>query len=388
MSTKNILEKTDYRQKLINARRIVIKVGSRLLARENENSQQPNIKKLIQQIANLKHNRKEVVFVTSGAIGTGMQILGLKRKPAVLAELQMAAAVGQGRLMANYATIFQEYNCIVGQILLTHDDLRHRLRHLNARRTILTMLENNVIPIVNENDAVAVDEIKFGDNDLLSALVTQLIDADLLIMLTTTDGLKAPGKEGREERVPFLASITDEIFKFVHGKGGEISTGGMASKLEWARVATKAGADVVIADGRKENILARIINGEDTGTLIAASRKDTVSINSNKKRWIAFFHKVQGTLIIDDGAKKALLEKGKSLLPIGVKEVRGTFPAGAAVEICSIDNSVLARGLVSYSSDEIEKIMGKKSKEIKAILGLDACDEEVVHRNNMALLKM
>jgi glutamate 5-kinase len=388
MSTKNTssIEAEGYRKILVAAHRIVIKVGSRLLARESGKSESPNINALVQQIAAIHNSGKETVFVTSGAIGTGMQILGLKKKPSLLAKLQMAAAVGQSRLMAHYEMLFQQYGCMIGQILLTHDDLRDRLRHLNARRTFLTMLENKIIPIVNENDVVAVDEIKFGDNDLLAALVSQLIDAELLIMLTTSDGLKTSVRDGKEERVPFLSAITEDVFKLARGKGGDISTGGMASKLEWARVATRAGVNVVIADGRKENILYRIVNGEDTGTLIAAAIKDSTHIDSNKKRWIAFFHKVQGELFIDDGAKKAILEKGKSLLPIGVIKVQGIFPAGAAIEIRGLNGELLARGLSSYSSADLQKIIGKKSKEIKTVPGVEAAEEEVVHRDNMALL--
>ncbi len=387
MSIKNIgnIGET-YRKQLGSLRRIVIKVGSRLLAKEAGKSENPNIKMLVQQIASVRNSGKEIIFVTSGAIGTGMQILGLKKKPKSLSHLQMAAAVGQSRLMAYYDELFQTYNCKIGQILLTHDDLRDRIRHLNARRTILTMLENQIIPIVNENDVVAVDEIKFGDNDLLSALVAQLVDAELLIMLSTTDGLKAPSQAGKEERVPFLNEITEDLFQFARGKGGEISTGGMASKLEWARLATKAGISVVIADGRKENIINKILTGEDTGTLIVPPKHGGKFINSNKKRWIAFFNKIKGIIFIDDGAKRALLENGKSLLPIGIKKVEGNFSCGAAVEVRDMQNQPIARGFSSYSSEDVQKIMGKKSKEIKELLGIEAYEEEVIHRDNMAIL--
>ncbi len=371
------------RQALAKAKRIVVKIGSRVLVQDSGRPETRRIRALTGELAMLRQAGSDVVFVTSGAIGAGMQSLGMKNRPSQLPELQMAAAVGQSRLMTNYAAFFAKSGLNVGQMLLTHDDLKHRVRHLNARNTMLAMLANGVIPIVNENDVVAVDEIRFGDNDLLASLVAQMIDADLLILLTTTNGLHRPCGT-RTERVPFLATVTPAILGLAVGKGSAISTGGMASKLQAALAAAKTGAAVVIADGRQSDIIQKIINGKDTGTLIAPERISGAM--SGRKRWIAFFHRPHGTLIIDEGARRALERHGRSLLPIGIKKVEGEFNVGAAVDIQATDKTIIARGLVAYSSRDIRKIQGRRSNEIPALLGTDEYYEEVIHRDNMAVI--
>ncbi len=367
------------------ARRIVIKLGSRILVPQSGRPETQRVQSLVRAIAALKHGGREIVLVTSGAIGTGMDALGLRRRPTRLPDLQMAAAIGQSRLMNTYDRLFAAERCLIGQVLLTHDDLKHRARHLNARNTMLAMLQRGVIPIVNENDVVAVDEIKLGDNDILAALVVHLLNADLLVLLTTADGLQAPDAGGRSRRVAQVQAITRDILDLASGKDSELSSGGMASKLESAGAAAKAGAAVVIADGRRAGVLQAILAGEDTGTLIPPAGRNSQDTLSARERWIAFFHKPAGTLIIDDGARRALEQGGKSLLPIGVKKTEGNFAAGAAVDIKAQDQTLIARGLTAYSSRDLRLIQGHRTADIAAILG-GGCDE-VIHRDNMALLK-
>lgn len=374
------------RRAIGGARRMVVKIGSQVLVQQTGKPETLRIKALVKEMAALSRQGREIIFVTSGAIGAGMQALGMRRRPRALPELQMAAAVGQSRLMNQYDRLFSAEQKTVGQVLLTHDDLKHRARHVNARNTMLTMLRRGVIPVINENDVVAVDEIRFGDNDLLAALVVQLIKADLLIMLTATDGLQRPLAEGRRERISYLSELSGDILKFVRGKGGDLSTGGMASKLEFARLATEtAGALVVIADGRVAGIIGQIMAGADTGTLIVPAKKNRPGGLDDRKRWIAFFHKPKGTLLIDEGACAALEQGGKSLLPIGVKKIEGEFPAGAMVNVKAADNRLIARGLVAYSSREIQAIKGRRTDEIARLLGGKRADE-LIHRDNLVLM--
>ena len=250
---------SEHRKNLANARRIVVKIGSRVLVRKTGGPDIARITSLVKDIAHLRREGREMVVVSSGAIGAGMQALGMKSRPTTLPDLQMAAAVGQSRLMATYDKLFAAEKCKIGQVLLTHDDLNNRQRHLNARNTMMALLRNGVVPIVNENDVVAVDEIKFGDNDRLAALVALLIEADLLILLTTVDGFQAPGKGGRMRRVPVLNGVTAEELSHAKGKGSELSTGGMASKLQAANLVARVSAPVVIASGLQAGILQRIL---------------------------------------------------------------------------------------------------------------------------------
>ena len=251
---------------------------------------------------------------------------------------------------------------------------------------MLTMFRAGVIPVINENDVVAVDEIKFGDNDLLASLVVHLIKADLLIMLTTTNGLNKPLADGRSERISYSQGVSQDIMKFAQGKGGDISTGGMASKLESARLAAEtAGAFVVIADGREPGIICRVMAGEDTGTLIVPAKKGNLSKIGGRKSWIAFFHKPKGALIIDEGACRAIEQGGKSLLPIGVKKVEGEFASGVMVNVKSSDGRLIARGLTSYSSREMQVIKGCRTDEIAKLLG-DKKADELIHRDNLVLM--
>ena len=373
------------RERLPLARRLVIKVGTRVLVQSSGRPDGRRMAEVVRQIAALHARGTDVVLVSSGAIGAGMAAMGMQRRPTSMPDLQMAAAVGQLRLMAAYDKLFSKHGCQIGQILLTHDDLKHRTRHLNARTTMLAMLRHSVIPIVNENDVVSVDEIKFGDNDQLASLVALLIEADGLILLSTVDGLLGPTASGRNRRIPLVRGITREILGLARGKGSALSTGGMLSKLQSAAVVVASGIPVAIANGRKDGELLRVCGGEDAGTLVVRAANDAEALPSHRKRWIAFFHKTGGALMVDDGARDAILARGRSLLPIGVRAVEGEFERSAMVNIKGLDGSVFARGLASYSSTEIRKIQGRKTSEIVPILGSKDYDE-VVHRDNLVVL--
>jgi glutamate 5-kinase len=373
------------RQALTEARRIVVKIGSRVLVQNSGRPDTRRIRQLVKDIARLRKEGREIIVVSSGAIGSGMEALRMKTRPGTLPELQMAAAVGQLRLMTNYDRLFSAEKCRVGQVLLTHDDLKDRRRHLNARNSMMALLRNGIIPIVNENDVVAVDEIKFGDNDVLAALVALLIEADLLILLTTVDGFRAKGAGNKTRRVSILRDVTAAELGMAKGKGSQLSTGGMASKLQAAHMVARVSAPAVIADGRTAGTLSRIVKGEDVGTLIAPDMNGPQSLLAGRKRWIAFFHKAQGTLLVDDGARDAIENKGRSLLPIGIRDVEGHFPSGTVVHLKTTTGVLFACGLVDYSSDQIRKIKGHKTTEIQAILGAKDYDE-VIHRDNMVVL--
>jgi glutamate 5-kinase len=285
--------------------------------------------------------------------------------------------------MAMYGELFAAEGCLVGQVLLTHADLKDRVRHLNARNTMMRLLDRGIVPVVNENDVVAVDEIKFGDNDLLASLVALLIDADALILLTTVDGLREPGANGRTKRVALLDGITKETLALANGKGSELSTGGMASKLESAAMVLHNGIHVAIADGRAAGVIQRLARGEDTGTFApGAGTKDEAM--TGRRRWIAFFHRAKGSVVVDDGARDAILKKGRSLLPIGIRGVEGRFEQGSVIDIRAPDGAVIAKGLTEYGSNELRLIKGKKTAEIEALLGAQDY-AEVVHRDNMVV---
>ncbi|MDI6402600.1 glutamate 5-kinase [Balneolaceae bacterium ANBcel3] len=364
-------------------RRVVVKVGSRVLVDDSGRPDPVRIASLIDQVAGLQKSGLEVVFVSSGAIAAGVEAIGWKQRPVNLPDLQMAAAIGQGVLLNIYTEQLKRHGFRLGQVLLTHTDLNDRVRHLNARNSMMAMFRNRVIPVVNENDVVAVDEIRFGDNDLLAAMVATLVDADLLILLTTSDGLYRTENGKMIDRIPFLQDITDETLDMALGKGSSWSSGGMASKLQSADRAIRAGTPVVIANGHQQDILNEVINGRDVGTLIMC-RSDQKKLNARKK-WIAFFHRPQGSIFVDDGAVAAIIEKGFSLLPVGIERTEGRFRAGALVNIRNVKGKVIARGLTSYSRDDIERVRGKRSADIPFVLG-DRHHEEVIHRDNMVLI--
>ncbi len=370
---------------LAGAKRLVIKIGSRVLVQRTGRPDIRRMRELVRQIAQLREKGHEIILVSSGAIGAGMETLGMKKRPTTVPDLQMAAAVGQSRLMATYDALFDKYDIKIGQILLTHDDLNHRARHLNARSTMINLLEHDIVPIVNENDVIAVDEIKFGDNDLLASLVAIMMEANALILLTTVDGFRIPHGKDRTRRASILEGVNAATLSHAIGKGSDLSTGGMASKLQSAGMALSTGIPVVIANGRNDGVLGKIMSGSDSGTFILPSDIRTNGGFPMRKRWIAFFHKTKGTLTVDAGAVAALTEKGRSLLAAGIKNVAGEFAAESVVNIASEDGKIIARGLTPYASGDIRTIMGRKTADIKNLLGSRNYDE-VVHRDNMVVL--
>jgi glutamate 5-kinase len=371
------------RRPLTRARRVVVKVGSGLVTTAAEGPSSENIARLAADLSALVQDRHEVALVSSGAIATGMARLGLKARPRSIPEKQAAAAVGQSALMWEYEQAFKKHGIAVGQVLLTGQDISDRSRYLNARNTLLALLEFGVLPIVNENDTVAVDEIKVGDNDNLAALVAHLIDADLLVLLTDVDGLYTgdPRRDPAARRLETVAAITDEIQRMVYDASASVSVGGMSTKLQAAQKAGASGIPMVIASGREAGTLPRVLKGEPVGTYFQP-RDDRLAA---RKRWIAFAVPPQGRLTVDAGAKKALTERGKSLLPSGLVEVDGQFRVGEVVALTEADGQEFARGLVNYDADELRRIRGAKTADIERTLGYKGVDE-VVHRDNLVIL--
>ena len=374
----------DIRRKILGrSRRIVVKVGSSILASVERGLLYDVFSHLTKEISDLKRQGYEIVLVSSGAIAAGMEKLGYKARPQAITQKQATAAVGQTRLMKIYEDYFSRYQQMVAQILLTHDDLSHRRRFLNARNTLLTLLELGIIPIINENDTVVVDEIKFGDNDNLSALITNLIGADLLIILTDMDGLcdSDPRINPHARCIPLVEEIDADLDGIVGETKSEISVGGMISKIQAARKASRFGIPTVVARGTKEGVLHQILKGKEIGTLILPKKEAL----SSRKHWIAFNPKPKGDVIVDDGAKKAIVQKGKSLLPSGVVKIRGSFNRGDLVTCLGSRGKEFARGLVNYSATELEKIRGLRSDQIESTLGYKYSDE-VIHRDDLVVL--
>jgi glutamate 5-kinase len=367
---------------LRDAKRIVVKLGTSTIAHPNGELDMHRLEKLVGQMAEAARDGREVIVVTSGAIGVGMSRLGLLERPKTLPEKQAVAAVGQGLLMESYERLFREYAQVVAQVLLTREDVTERVRHLNARHTLTQLLSFGVIPIVNENDTVAVDEIKFGENDTLSSLVAALVGADLLILLSDVDGLHSadPHRVPDARRIPVIAEITPEIQELGGGPGSPLGSGGMATKIQAARIATLSGVAMVVANGAHEDVIRRILDGGDVGTLFLPSSQSLGS----RKRWIAFYQQAQGDLIIDAGAAKALIEDGKSLLPIGIVGIRGFFEEGDLVRMVDSEGREVARGLTNYASGDVERVKGLPTSRIATILGEKYYDE-VVHRDNLVI---
>ena len=378
MSNKDIRKKT-----LEKARRIVVKVGSSILASIERGLHHEVFSQLAKEISELKRQGYEIVLVSSGAIAAGMEKLGYKTRPQSITQKQATAAVGQSRLMNIYESYFSRHQQMVAQILLTHDDLSHRRRFLNARNTLLTLLELGIIPIINENDTVVVDEIKVGDNDNLSALVTNLIEADLLIILTNIDGLcdGDPRLNPNARCIPLVEDIDVDMGKIAGGTKNEMSVGGMVSKIQAAKKASRFGIPTIIASGTRKEVIHQILRGKEIGTLILPK----ATTLSSRKHWIAFNLNPKGDIIVDDGAKKAIVQRGKSLLPSGVVKVRGEFDRGDSVSCLGPRGKEFARGLVNYSTSELERIKGLKTEQIEKVLGYKYSDE-VIHRDDLVVL--
>ncbi|MDO8991052.1 MAG: glutamate 5-kinase [Sideroxyarcus sp.] len=368
---------------LTRAKRIVVKVGSSLVTNQGTGLDMTALGNWARQIATLRAQGCEVVLVSSGAIAEGMQRLGWKQRPSAVHELQAAAAVGQMGLVQAYESCFRQHKLNAAQVLLTHADLADRERYLNARSTLRTLLNLGVIPIINENDTVVTDEIKFGDNDTLGALVANLIEADALIILTDQDGLYTadPRKDSSATLISVALAGDPALEMMAGGAGSHIGRGGMITKVLAAKRAARSGAHTVIASGHERDVLPRLLQGESIGTLLTAT---SLSLDA-RKQWLADHLQVSGRVSLDAGAVRALRGDGKSLLPIGVTQVSGEFQRGAVVAILDEKGADIARGLVNYSADEARRIAGKASGEIEGILGY-VDEPELIHRDNLVLL--
>lgn len=355
---------------------MVVKVGTRLL------TDRKRIPALIAGIAALKESGRNVLLVSSGAVGVGMSELGLTKRPSKLSEVQALAAVGQCKLMALYDEECRKHDFNSAQLLLTANDLQDRERHLNIVNCINALWTENILPIVNENDSVSIDELKFGDNDNLAGLLAAMTRSELTVLLTTEDGLREKHDGVLGKRIPMVEKITAELKDSAHGTDdAELSIGGMISKLRAAEIVTAAGEALWVADGRVEDILQKILKAEDVGTLFTPKKSQMQA----KKRWIKFFTKSTGHITIDTGAVKALTERGKSLLPSGMTTVSGVFKRGDTVEIFDPAGNAIGRGLCNFDAEDCTKLIGCQGSDINKILNRNA-DEVVIHRNNLVII--
>jgi glutamate 5-kinase len=365
---------------LSRVRRFVLKVGSRVLTSKGRVLSQAVFDRLAREVSTAKKKGYEVVIVSSGAIAAGMARLSLSEKPKTMPQKQAAAAIGQSALIWNYERAFSFFGEKVAQVLLTRDDLSNRNRYLNARNTLFTLLGYGVIPIINENDTVVVEEIKFGDNDNLSALVTNLVNADLLIILSDIDGLydRDPRTHKNAKLIPLVPKVTADLEKNASETLSPISIGGMITKLQAARKAALFGVPTVLASGMEEGMVERILRAEEVGTFFSSE----VNKLTSRKHWIAFTLEPRGKIIVDDGAKRAILQKGRSLLPSGVLAAEGKFSLGDPVVLVDDRGQEFAKGLTNYGSTEINKIKGLKSTEVESKLGYKYSDE-IIHRDDL-----
>jgi len=359
-----------------NAKTIVVKIGTGVLSAEDGRLEGARVAEIAEQVCGLVSRGYKVVIVSSGAIGAGMAELKMDKRPTLLPQLQAAASVGQGKLIAAYEERFKRRGYHAAQMLLTRDDFEDRARYLNARNTILALLDLGAVPVINENDSIRVEEITFSDNDLLSALVTTLVRADVLVMLSTVKGLYKDGHV-----VDVVERIDESVRRLSTGAVSRRGSGGMESKLQAAEIATRAGIPVIVADGREKEILLRVADGEKTGTLFMPSSERM----SSRKGWIGLTVRPKGRIYVDGGARDAVANKGRSLLPSGITRVEGRFERGDIVAIVAEDGGEFARGLVNYSSEELARIKGLKTSAIAGVLGSRPYDE-AVHRDNMAVM--
>jgi len=356
------------RETLKETSRMVVKFGTGILTSRSKQIDPGQIEQLVAQVAAQRQAGREIIVVSSGAVGAGMGVLAMDKRPTDLSDLQACAAVGQSQLMSIYTKLFSRHNMQIAQVLLTHDDLEDKDRHLNARNTLVSLLDKGVVPIVNENDAVSYTELKFGDNDWLAALVACLLPADLLVILTTVDGLVKNFGKKKPSTIPVVEKIDTDIQKLAGGTSSATAIGGMKAKLRAARMTTRTGIPMVIASGRKKRTLANILVGQDEGTFFVP-RPGRLK---GRKRRIAFFHHPKGSLWVDNGARDALRDKGKSLLPPGVARCNGDFTRGDVVRICDLNGTEFSRGISRFDADEI------RARKLKGI--------EIVHRNDLVIL--
>ena len=375
-------------KKLKQAKRVIVKVGSNTLTHETGNLNLTRMELLVREMVNIKNQGREVIFVSSGAVAAGIGRLGLRERPKEISARQALAAIGQGLLMHTYEKFFGEYGITVAQVLLTMDDFADRARYLNARTTIRQILSYNAVPIINENDTVAFDEIKVGENDILSAMMAGLADADLLVLLSDVDGLYTanPKADPQARQIPVVEHITPEIEALAGGAGSMLGSGGMKTKIAAARVAVSQGIPVVLTNGSRRECLRFL--SDDDGHDEGAEKRATLFLPrsqamGSRKGWLAFSTRPAGRVYVDAGAAKALIEKGRSLLASGILRVEGGFSRGEIVEIREGDTAI-ARGIINYGAGDLELIKGKSSGDFEAILG-PGHDQEVVHRDNMSM---
>lgn len=371
------------RENLSEAKRVVVKVGTSTLTHSTGKLNLWRIEKLVRELADLSNQGKEIILVTSGAVGAGMDLLGLKERPKTIPEKQAAAAVGQGRLMHTYEKFFSEHGQVVAQVLLTREDSVKRTRYTNCRNTLLTLLKMGVIPIINENDAVAIDELKIGDNDTLSAMVASIVDADVLIILSDIEGVYTDNPQSNPEAtlIGEIGDITPEIEALAGGAGSLRGTGGMYTKIQAGKIAVNSGVSMVIASGLTDGVLRDVLSGATVGTIFL-SKENRLQV---RKRWLAFGARTQGIIIIDKGCEKAILSGGSSVLAAGITKVEGDFDHGNTISVMTMEGREVARGIANYSGRETKKIMGAHTNGIANILGSKPYDE-VIHRDNMVLL--
>ena len=379
LKKKIIMKKFNFSE----AKKIVIKLGSSTVTNDGDGLDEKCLSSLIKQISILSSQNKKVILVSSGAIAAGLKKLRVKIRPKVLSELQAAAAVGQMDLVRTYEELFADNDLISAQVLLTHDDLSDRKRYLNARSTIFNLIKNNVIPVINENDTVASEEIRFGDNDTLAAMVANLIEADLLVLLTDQDGLfSSDPREDNNAKLIHHSYVDDKnLDNLASGTQSKIGTGGMITKIMAARKAAISGTHTIIASGRRNNILLDLSNDKDIGTFLQSREVKLLA----RKKWLADNLKENGKIYIDDGAEIALINKGKSLLVAGVIKITGSFDRGEVIQCVNKSGDEVLKGIVNYNSEEVKKIIGLPSDKIEAALGY-VNESSLIHRNNMIII--
>jgi len=371
------------RQELVKAKRIVVKVGTSTLTHSTGKLNFFRIEKLVRELSDLANQGKEIILVTSGAVGAGVDRLGLKEKPTTIPEKQAMAAVGQGILMHMYEKLFGEYGQTVAQVLLTRENSVKHKQYMNSRNALLTLLKMGVIPVINENDAIAVDELKIGDNDTLSATVATLVDADVLIILSDIEGVYTanPQSDPAATLILEIKDITPQIEALAGGAGSKLGTGGMFTKIQAAKIAVNSGVTMVIASGNRDGIVRDILNGREFGTVFPAKEYHL----KVRKSWLAFGTRIDGGILVDEGCERAMLQDGSSLLAAGIVAVEGTFDKGNTVRVLSRQGREIARGSVNYDAEELQKIIGRSTKDFFEILGTKYYDE-VIHRDNMVLM--
>ena len=368
---------------LKEAKRIVVKVGTSTITYPTGKMNLGRMEKLVRELTDLANQGREIVLVTSGAIAVGMDRMGKKKRPRSIPQRQALAAVGQGALMHAYGSLFAAYGRMAGQVLLTKENSRRHHQYTNSRNALKAMLAMGVLPVVNENDAVAVDEVKIGDNDTLSATVATLVDADVLIILSDVAGLYTanPATHKKARLIPEVREITPDIEKLAGGAGSAAGTGGMRTKIEAAKIATRSGVTMVVASGEEDGVIRTVLNGEAVGTLFPAREEHLKA----RKSWLAFGRNIAGDLVVDDGCAEAMLTGGKSLLAAGLVSVEGAFAAKSTVRVLTQEGREIARGIVNYDAVSLRRIAGRHTDEIAAILAAPVFSE-VIHRDNMVLM--